>query len=159
VAKGVDVTVLETAIEIAAPPDRVWRVLGTLDALERYDPGVTRSQITSDARTGIGATRRCDLKPGGWFRERVTVWEPACSLGFELVDCTLPVKRLRHDYTLTSMEGGTRVQQRMEYRLKFGPLGSLLDAAIVRRRWRAGVTLFLRGLKQLAERGPDTVGL
>ena len=52
-----------------------------------------------------------------------------------------------------------RVQQRMEYRLKFGPLGSLLDAAIVRRRWRAGVTLFLRGLKQLAERGPDTVGL
>jgi uncharacterized protein YndB with AHSA1/START domain len=70
VAKGVGVTVLETATGIAAPPDRVWRVLGTLDALkmERYDPGVTRSQITSDARTGIGATRRCDFETGGWFR-------------------------------------------------------------------------------------------
>ena len=151
-------TVIENTVEFAVPPERVWRVLGTLDALERYDPGVARSQITSTERTGIGATRQCDLKPGGWFRERVTVWEPERSLGFELFACTLPVKRLRHDYVLTPVAGGTRVQQRMEYQLKFGPLGRLLDAAIVRRRWRAGIALFLRGLQQLIERDPDIVG-
>ena len=67
---------LESSIEIAAPRARVWELLGTLDALERYDPGVTRSKITSHERTGIGASRQCDLKPGGWFRERVTAWEP-----------------------------------------------------------------------------------
>jgi len=152
------VTVLEASIEIAAPPARVWAVLGTLDALERYDPGITRSKVLSTARTGIGATRQCDLKPGGWFRERVTAWEPERALGFELFECTLPVKRLKHDYVLTPMPEGTRVDQRMEYRLKLGPLGVLLDAAYVRRRWRAGIDSFLRGLKQLAERGPDTVG-
>ena len=151
-------TVIENTVEIAVPPERVWKVLGTLDALERYDPGVARSRITSKERTGVGATRQCDLKPRGWFRERVTVWEPERSLGFELFDCTLPVKRLRHEYVLTAVGSGTRVQQRMEYRLKFGPLGSLLDTAIVHRRWRAGIALFLRGLKQIAERGPDIVG-
>lgn len=144
-------TVLESSIEIAAPRARVWELLGTLDALERYDPGVTRSTITTRERTGIGAARQCDLKPGGWFRERVTTWEPERALGFELFDCTLPVKRLEHDYVLTSIDGGTRVQQRMEYRLKFGLLGIVMDAAIVRRRWRAGIEEFLRGLKQIAE--------
>lgn len=143
--------VLESSIEIAASRSRVWELLATLDALERYDPGVARSKITSAERTGVGATRQCDLKPGGWFRERVTAWEPERALGFVLFECTLPVRRLEHDYVLTSIDGGTRVQQRMEYRLKFGPVGMLLDAAIVRRRWRAGIEQFLRGLKQLAE--------
>jgi uncharacterized protein YndB with AHSA1/START domain len=151
------VTVLEASIEIGAPPARVWELLGTLDALERYDPGIARSKITSTERTGVGATRQCDLKPGGWFRERVTSWEPQRSLGFELFECTLPVKRLQHDYVLTPIRGGTRVEQRMEYRLKFGPLGAVMDAVLVRRRWRAGIDSFMRGLKQLAERGPDTV--
>lgn len=144
-------TVLESSIEIAVSRARVWELLGTLDALERYDPGVTRSTIMSRERTGVGATRQCDLKPGGWFRERVTTWEPERAVGFELYECTLPVRRLKHDYVLTSIAGGTRVQQRMEYRLKFGPLGLLMDAAIVRRRWKAGIDGFLRGLKQLAE--------
>lgn len=139
------------SIEIAASRARVWELLGTLDALERYDPGVARSKIISRERTGIGASRQCDLRPGGWFRERVTAWEPERALGFELFECTLPVKRLKHDYVLATIDGGTRVQQRMEYRLKFGPLGLLMDAAIVRRRWRAGIHEFLRGLKQLAE--------
>ena len=151
-------TVLESAIEILAPPARVWALLGALDALERYDPGIMRSTITSPTRTGVGATRQCDLKPGGWFRERVTTWEPERLLGFELFECSLPVKRLRHDYVLTAVDGGTRLQQRMEYRLKFGPIGILMDAAIVRRRWRAGIDSFLLGLKQLVERGADTVG-
>jgi uncharacterized protein YndB with AHSA1/START domain len=152
------VTVLESSIEIAVPPARVWELLGTLDALERCDPGVTRSRITSTARSGVGATRQCDLKPGGWFRERVTAWEPERSLGFELFECTLPVKHLRHKYTLTPVSGGCRVEQRMEYGLEFGPLGVLMDAAIVRRRWRAGIAAFLRGLKELAEGRPDNVG-
>src|SRR5258705_6147626 len=150
-------TVLDRTIEIAAPPARVWALLGTLDALERYDPGVARSRITSTERDGIGATRQCDLEPGGWFRERVTAWEPERALAFELYECTLPVKRLKHDYVLTASGRGTRVDQHMEYRLKFGPLGSLLDVLIVRRRWRAGIDSFLLGLKQLAERGADNV--
>jgi len=150
-------TVIEKTIEIAAPPARVWKLLGTLDALERYDPGVARSQITSTERDGIGATRQCDLKPGGWFRERVTAWEPERALGFELYECTLPVKRLRHNYVLTATSGGTRVDQHMEYRLKFGSLGSLLDVVMVRRRWKAGIDAFLLGLKELAERGAGNV--
>lgn len=95
--------------------------------------------------------------PRGWFRERITVWEPERALGFELFECSLPVGRLRHDYVLNSIAGGTRVVQRMEYRLKYGPIGRLMDALLVRRRWKSGIAAFLDGLKQLAEREAGTV--
>ena len=92
-----------------------------------------------------------DLKLGGWFKERVADWRPNEALSFELYECTLPVRRLRHDYTLMREGGATVVRQRMEYELKFGPLGKLLDAVMVRRKWNAGIKGFLSGLKRYAE--------
>ena len=144
-------TVLENSIRIDATPEQVWSVLASLDALAKYDPGVSKSEIVSSTKEGPGAARRCDLKPGGWFKERVADWRPNEALSFELYECTLPVRRLRHDYTLVREGSATVVRQRMEYELKFGPLGKLLDAVMVRRKWNAGIKGFLSGLKRYAE--------
>ena len=148
-------TVLENQIRIEAPPEKVWSVLASLDALAAYDPGIAKSEIVSEAKQGPGAARRCDLAPGGWFKERVSAWRPNESLSFELYECTLPVRALRHSYTLVSEGGGTLVSQRMEYRLKFGPLGKLLDAMMVRRKWDAGIKSFFAGLKRYVETGRE----
>jgi len=146
-------TVLENAIRIDAPPEKVWSVLASLDSLEQYDPGVTKSEVVTPAREGPGAARRCDLAPGGWFKEKVSEWRPNEGISFELFECTLPVRRLRHSYTLASEAGGTVVRQRMEYDLKYGPLGKLLDAVMVRRKWDAGIKSFFAGLKRYVETG------
>jgi ligand-binding SRPBCC domain-containing protein len=146
-------TVLENSIRIDAPPEKVWAVLTSLEALQNYDPGVTRSEIISVAREGIGAARECHLAPGGSFKERVAEWLPGEALAFELFECTLPVKTLRHRYTFAAEEGGTRVRQRMEYELNMGALGWLLDALFVRRRWDAGIKGFFSGLKRYVETG------
>src|SRR5437762_6468619 len=132
-------TVLENQIRIEAPPEKVWSALASLDVLAEYDPGISRSEIVSETKQGPGAARKCDLVPGGWFKERVGIWRPSEALSFELYECTLPVRALCHSYTLVPESGGTLVRQRMEYRLKFGPLGKLLDALIVRRKWNAGI--------------------
>ena len=144
-------TVLENSIRIDATPEKVWSVLASLDALAKYDAGVSRSEIVSPAKEGPSAAQRCDLTPGGWFKERVADWRPNEALSFELYECTLPVRRLRHSYTLVREGDGTLVRQLMEYELKFGPLGKLLDAVIVRRKWIAGIHGFLSGLKRHAE--------
>jgi uncharacterized protein YndB with AHSA1/START domain len=144
-------TVLKNTIHIEAPPDRVWRALARLDALHEYDPGIAKSALRTDQRAGLGADRHCDIKAGGWFRERVTVWEPATALELTLYECTLPVKRLRHHYTLRPENGGTRVDQTQEYTLSYGPLGAALDLLVVRRKWDAGVKSFFAGLKAYVE--------
>ena len=41
----------------------------------------------------------------------------------------------------------------MQYELKFGVLGKVLDAVMVRRKWNAGIKGFLSGLKRYAETG------
>lgn len=143
-------TVLRNAIHIEAPPERVWAVLARLDALHEYDPGISKSEILSK-HEGLGADRQCDIKAGGRFRERVTIWEPNGEIEFTLYDCTLPVRELRHRYRLVEENGGTRVEQTQEYRLKYGPIGTVLDALFVRRTWDAGVKSFFAGLKRYVE--------
>jgi hypothetical protein len=147
-------TVLKNAIHMAASPKDVWAVLAELGALDEYDPGVKRSEVVSPIGEGSGAVRRCELRAGGWLQERVTDWEPGRSLAFELSECSLPVKSLRYRYTLEPDERGTLVSQRMEYRLKFGPIGKLMDALMVRRKWDAGIKTFFVGLKGRVE-SPD----
>jgi ligand-binding SRPBCC domain-containing protein len=151
-------TVLENSIRIDAPPGKVWSVLGSLEALDRYDPGVTKSEIVTTSREGPGSARRCDLAPGGWFKEKVADWKPNESLSFELFECTLPVRRLKHTYTLTPDGSGTTVRQRMEYELKFGPIGKLMDAMMVRRKWDAGIKGFFAGLKHYVATGQRPPG-
>src|SRR5262245_29485483 len=143
-------TLLRNSIHIEAPPERVWAALARLDALHEYDPSISRSEILSK-REGIKASRQCDIRAGGWFRERVTIWEPNGEIEFTLYDCTLPVRELRHHYRLIEEKGGTRVEQTQEYTLKFGAMGSVLDALFVRRKWDAGVKSFFLGLKRYME--------
>ena len=90
-------TVLENAIRIDATPEKVWSVLAALEALAKYDPGVSKSELVSTAKEGPGAARKCELVPGGWFKERVVDWQPNEALSFELYECTLPVHRVLSD--------------------------------------------------------------
>jgi uncharacterized protein YndB with AHSA1/START domain len=145
------VTVLRNSVHIEASPALVWAVLARLDALHEYDPGIATAVLRSEQRSGVGADRQCDIKGGGWFRERVTAWQPERELEFTLYDCTLPVRNLRHHYTLKPERGGTRVEQTQEYALKYGLLGAVLDRLLVRRKWDAGIKSFFTGLKQHVE--------
>jgi ligand-binding SRPBCC domain-containing protein len=143
-------TVLVNEIRIDAPREAVWLVLTSLDLLERYDPGVRSSRIVEDV-PGIGASRRCELSPHGWLIERVVDVRPSEALAIELVECSLPVRQLRHQYSVTVDGDETVVVQHMEYQLKFGIVGKILDAVVVRRKWDAGIRAFLTGLKDYVE--------
>lgn len=144
-------TTLYNSVGIDAPLEKVWNFLAKLEALQAYDPAIASSKVETPDKLGLGASRRCTLKDGGWFREKVTLWEPHRALAFELHDCSLPVRRLSHHYRLTEQSDTTLVTQRMDYDLKFGPVGALLDAMLVRRRWDQGIKTFFLGLKGYVE--------
>jgi ligand-binding SRPBCC domain-containing protein len=150
-------TVLDNSIHIGAPPEKVWSVLAALDQLQHYDPVVVRSRVIG-SREGLGAERQCDLSPRGRYKERVTAWEPEKALSFELFECTLPVRTLKHHYRLEPEGDGTRVTQRMEYRLKLGPIGVLMDVLLLRRKWDSGIKGFFAGLKHYVETGERPPG-
>lgn len=136
---------------IAAPPSPVWAILADIGTISRWNPGVRHSESTSDARSGEGATRHCDLPGGPYPQERAVDWIEGESFRIEILDSNLPLPHSTLRFTIEPADGGTRVVVKPEYEPSAGRLGSLLDRLLVRRLYDHGFDDLLRGLKEHAE--------
>lgn len=143
---------IKNEITINASTEKVWSVLADVELLERYDPTVRKSSRLSANRTGIGAKRKVDMLDGkNWFEEKISAFEPNRVLAYDLTACSFPIKSLRHSYSFEKVGDQTRVKQVMEYTVKFGVIGRLLDELILRRQFNLGIRKFLEGLRSYTE--------
>ena len=86
-----------------------------------------------------------------WFEEKVTVFKLNEALTYQLTDCSFPIKSLKHSYSFEKTGGQIKVKQVMEYEVKFGLLGKLLDRLMIRKQSDTGIKKFFAGLKSYAE--------
>ncbi|MCH7617711.1 MAG: SRPBCC family protein [Chloroflexi bacterium] len=142
-----------TSVRIEAPKERVWEVLSDLGSIYKWNPGITHSYTTSDAATGENAMRQCDLPDGGFLRERAFNWNEGEGFTINVYETSLPMKESFVDFRATPEGDATVVKLKMDYKLKFGPVGALLDAVFVGRQARKGMTDLLTGLKEYVETG------
>ena len=146
-------TQLNHEIRIAAPPGKVWAVLADLEAVSHYNPGVKHARYTSSVREGVGASRHCDLNQKGWVKERVIAWEPRKAMTMELYESQWPLKFMRWRTAIAPDGMGTRVTQEMEYQVKFGLLGRLMDKLIMQRKLDQTLARVFISLKRFVEKG------
>jgi Polyketide cyclase / dehydrase and lipid transport len=156
-------TTIHHAIEAACPPERVWAVLADLEAVRHYNPTVRTVAVRGSRRSGVGAERVCDLYPKGRVVERVTHWEDGRAVGLEVAESDLPI-RFMHWVTRIEPKGsGSLITQQLEYAVKFGPFGWLLDMLVMRRKLTATLDDVFARLARRAEgpsgsvRGPEGV--
>jgi len=128
------VTTIRHEIHAACPPAIVWKILANLEEVARYNPGVRSAETLGPARTGVGAMRACELVPKGRVVERVTHWEEARALGLEVTESDWPIHFMRWVTRLDPVDGGTRISQELEYEVKFGPVGWLLDRLLMKKK-------------------------
>jgi hypothetical protein len=127
-----------TVVEIAAPPDVVWRHVVTFPELPPPTELLFRVGVAAPTRarlvgTGVGATRYCDFTTGS-FVEPVTAWEENRLLAFDITTQAPPMTewspyrevnpphldgyfRATHgEFRLTPLPGGrTRLEGRTVY--------------------------------------------
>jgi hypothetical protein len=127
-------TTIHHEIHAACPPSKVWKVLANLEEVARYNPGVRSAETIGARRTGVGAIRACDLVPKGRVVERVTHWEEGHALGLEVTESDWPIHFMRWVTRVEPSDGGTRISQELEYELKFGPVGWLLDRLVMKKK-------------------------
>lgn len=142
-----------TSVRIDAPKDEVWEVLSDLGSIYKWNPGIAHSFSTSAEATGDEAIRQCDLPDGGFLRERAFNWSEGEGFTIEVYETSLPLKESFVDFRAMRDGEATVVKLKMDYKLKFGPLGALLDAAFAGRQARNGMTDLLAGLKDYVETG------
>ncbi|MBI1767072.1 MAG: SRPBCC family protein [Bacteroidetes bacterium] len=143
---------IHNEILIQAPVEKIWGVLASPELLDKYDPTVRKSSLISNERTSLGAKRRVEMLDGkNWFEEKITECKPNEALTYELTACSFPVHKLKHSYTFQKLGGQTKVSQIMEYTVKFGLIGRLLDVLMIRKQSDAGIKKFFGGLKSYIE--------
>ena len=143
---------IQNEIIINASVDKLWSILTDLELLNKFDPTVKKSTLISSEKTGVGAKRKVNMLDGkNWFDEKITVFKPNEALSYQLTDCSFPIKGLQHSYTFEKIGNQTKVKQVMEYTVKFGLLGKLLDSLMIRKQSDIGIKKFFVGLKSYAE--------
>jgi hypothetical protein len=144
-------TIIHHEVLAACPPERVWALLADLEAVQHYHPGVRRAAVDGAQRTGIGARRSCELLPKGRVVERVTHWEDGSALGLEVAESDWPIQFMRWVTRIEPHEQGTRITQSLEYQVKFGPLGWLLDRLVMKRKLTTTLDAVFASLVRHAE--------
>lgn len=140
-------------ITINASVDKIWDILTDLELLDKTDPTVKKATLISENKTGIDAKRKVLMQDGkNWFDEKITVFKPNEELVYQLTDCSFPIKGLKHTYRFQKSGNQTNVQQVMEYTVKFGFMGVLMDKIMIGKQFNSGINKFLNGLKSYAEK-------
>ena len=139
-----------TAIEIDAPVEKVWETLADIGNIYQWNPGVKFSR-TNNEISGLGGSRHCELPGKRFLEEDVVEWEERKALTMRVVGTNLPFERADIRFTLEGEGGHTQVTVSPHYEVKYGVLGKMMDAVILRPTYRMGMKGLLEGLKRFTE--------
>lgn len=114
-------TTLQHEITIDASIENVWKAVADLSAVQHYNPMVSSVRCLSDQSEGVGAARRCELKPKGWVEERVWEWTPPNAIGLEVVASEWPLVFMKWKTELRANGNSTVVTQKNELQNQVRP--------------------------------------
>jgi ribosome-associated toxin RatA of RatAB toxin-antitoxin module len=131
---------------IDADIDTVWAQITDVTALENWHPGVREVDLLSEAKTGVGATRRCNFYDGSDVREEVIESGPH-AMRIRITGFKAPMKHFESAWSVRSTDSGaTQLTVQMEYEMKFGVLGTVMNLLVVQGRMPRLIGKVLRGL-------------
>jgi uncharacterized protein YndB with AHSA1/START domain len=124
-------TLVRTAIEIAAKPERVWSVL--------MDPRRLADWVTIHRSLGAAPAR---LQRGSTFEQVLTLRGAHLHVEWTVVDLDPPRRAVWHGrgpvhsqasivYELSELDGGTRFDYLNEFKTPGGPLGAVAGRVLV----------------------------
>ncbi len=146
-------TKLHHEIKINASVKKVWRALANLESVKFTNPLVKTVKIISPNKEGVGSARHCDFKDGKFVEERVTAFEPNRLISFDLYKHQWPLVFMRWTNRLEKHGGTTLLVSDTKYELKFGIVGKIMDALIMRRKFSHIIDDALGKLKKYVETG------
>ncbi len=143
-------TRLYNEVEINASPEKVWGVLVNLEEVGKYNPGVTAVRYISEHKTGVGAARHCDLGKD-YVKERVSEVLDLKSISMEAYESSWPLKVMRWTTELHPIGSTTWVKQVAEYEPGMGIFGKIMNALVMKRKFRKAIDDVFLGLKKYIE--------
>ncbi len=111
-------TRVTSEIRIDAPREKVWDVIADLGSVSVWNPFLSNSYYTSEAKEGLEAARHCDFPDGGYVKERTLEWKPGEAFTLDIYEGTVPFASATGSVSLADDGDGTIVTYAIEYELK-----------------------------------------
>ena len=135
---------------IGAPVERVWEVLDNFGDIADWNPGVKRSELTSDGSVSEGSTRHCDFSPLGAVNERIDTYIPNERMTVDIHETfKLPISDAIADFNVAPRDGGTELTLHYSYTLN--RLGRMAKGT-TDKQMRKGIGGLVDALEQESER-------
>jgi uncharacterized protein YndB with AHSA1/START domain len=136
--------------QIQAPVETVWEVLHDFGDIQRWNPGVKVSHLTSEGPVTEGSSRRCEFTPFGAVHERIDFHQPNERLTVNIHETfRLPISSAVADFNLTPTDDGTTLT--LHYSYTSNLLGRLLRS-YTDKQLRKGIGSMARALQTESER-------
>ena len=147
------VTIITSEIEINASKEKVWQVLSLIGEIEKFHPLVKKSCAITNAKSGLGAKRHCELLPMGQMEEEVVEWNEGKSFVLEVIGGKMlpPYCFMKGKIDLVESNEKTKVTFSFSYQLKYGMLGDLMNAMLIRPQFKKAPPKYVSGLKEYVE--------
>lgn len=100
---AIDETIrVKETIEINAPANKVWAIVGNFGDMGAWHPAVAKTEITGGTNNEAGATRVLTLQDGGKINETLTARDPAgMTMKYDITESVLPVREYSATLTVT----------------------------------------------------------
>jgi hypothetical protein len=96
-----------------------------------WAPGMRRSSLKGDTKTGVGTYRVMRHAWGFRIEEIVTQWEDCCGYSFKLVKAPFPMRDVCETWVLSGDHSQAQLTITVSYNMRLGFVGKLLDAVLV----------------------------
>ena len=138
---------------IDAPIAPIWEAVSRMGAVQDWHPNVARAVVLTDHDTGIGASRRVEFQDGNSLVETVIEESEQRFTTAKMTGSSV----LKHAVvTISTRERSadtTEVTFSLDYTLKYGPIGWVMDAVMMRRLFHRAFDMALEGLAYHLETG------
>ncbi len=143
---------------VHATTAQLWPLIADVRAIEHWNPNVDTVDLLSEQPTGLGAARRCNFYDGTNVREEVVELEEEGRVRLELSEFSLPMKQLYAEISIApKADGGAEITFALDYEVKFGPLGKLMGATVIRGQMKKMAARILAALDHHVATG-ETIG-
>jgi len=142
-------------IAIDATKEKVWNVVADFGAIDKASPGVIKSYITSEQKTGVGTERHCDFAfMGASVEEKVIEWNEGESIKIDIYERkNLPlIKEMIAEFSVREADGKTILRATLEYAMS-GGLGGLMNGMMMEKMNTKNWNKVLAGFKKHSESG------
>ena len=148
---------VEVSVTAEVPVAVAWNYLQDFSAAHNYVPNISRTEIVSQALSGVGAHRRVYDFDGGYLEESIIAWREGQGFTIKLHDGDAPMspfERAEFSYHLAATSGPyTFISLRMTIEMPMGSVGAKLAQWFILPVMEDNLVQVAAGMKHYYETG------